>query len=232
MENPFLQLKKANLKLRLYIGFLVLGVFGTFYGTSDYLESKYHQYILLNQELSDKEKQNQQELQKIKEELKAKEAKLKQFNLTKQVISDFIKSNNNRLSNEQTERYALKIIQESNKRGHSPYVQAALLASESSFNSNPKHAIRTVIGMGGIYYDVWGKSLKQENIAYNINSLKNPYVNIEASAYVVSYYNNDSQNIRVALAKYKGYCALGKSQANDVMQVAIELKQKEKELNV
>jgi hypothetical protein len=231
MENPFLQLKKANFKLKLFLGLMILGVIGTYYGTSDYLEEKHQRYIILNEELRIDQEKHEAEMLRVKAELKAKEQALKKYNLTKKIISGFIKDNNNMLSDTQAEKYAVKIIQESNKRGHSPYVQAALLASESSFKNNPKHDIRTVIGMGGIYYDVWSKALKQEKIAYSIDSLRNPYVNIEASAYVISYYNNCA-NIRTALAKYKGYCALGKSQANNVMVVAIKLKKSEKELNV
>lgn len=229
MENPFLQLKKFNSRLKVLIVFLVLGIFGTYMVTLDYLEQKHDQYIQSNKELSEKQRLHEQELKKVQEELKAKETELKKYTLTKQVISDFIKKENSQLSSQQVQSYAVKIIRESAKYGHSPYVQTALLASESSFRTNPKHAITTVYGMGGIYADVWEKSLKQNKIIKSRKDLVNPYYNIASSAYVVNYYNTKSPSIRTALAKYKGYCALGKQQANGVMALAIKLKQKEKE---
>lgn len=231
MENPFLQLKKLNFKLKLIIAILVIGIVATYMATSGYLEEKYLRYIESNKQLTEEAQKNNVELKKAKDELKKKEDELKHYTLTKQIISDFIAKENTSLPHKEAEKYAVKIIQESKRRGHSPYVQAALLASESSFRNNPKHAIRTVIGMGGIYYDVWQAPLKDEGIVRNIDSLKNPYVNIAASAYVMSCYTKRSVNIRTALAKYKGYCSLGRSQANDVMSVAIMLKQKEKESN-
>jgi hypothetical protein len=84
--------------------------------------------------------------------------------------------------------------------------------------------------MGGIYASVWSPSLKAEGIINSDKDLLNPYKNIEASAYIIGQFNNKSPNIRTALAKYKGYCALGKAQANCVMNIAIALKVKEKEI--
>lgn len=231
MENPFLQMRKFNLRLKILVVLLTLGIILTYCVTLDYVEQKYMEYIQVNKELTEEQKLHNLELQKMKHKLEIKEAELKKYTLTKLIISDFIRKENSSLSSNQANAYAMKIMSESHKQGFSPYVQTAVLASESSFRSNPKHAISTVYGMGGIYAKVWAPSLKAEGIISSNGDLLNPYKNIEASAYVIAYYNNKSPNIRTALAKYKGYCALGRSQGNTVMTIAIKLKQKEKEMN-
>lgn len=146
------------------------------------------------------------------------------------VIKDFILESNPSIKEGYAEKLAQKIVKESELRGNSPYIQAALLASESSFYSGPKHDIKTVYGMGGIYVNVWSKTLKKEGIIWRDNDLLNPYTNIEASSYVLSVYMNMSKSPREAISRYKGYCTLGKKQANKVMEVAIALKQESKEL--
>lgn len=148
----------------------------------------------------------------------------KETELTKDVIKNFIKDQNSNVSDAFAEKLSKKIVKESNERGNSPFVQAALLASESSFRTAPKHDIKTVYGMGGIYADVWRKNLKKEGIIWNDVDLLNPYTNIEASSYILSVYMNESKTPREALARYKGYCSLGKQQENHVMKIALNLR--------
>lgn len=117
------------------------------------------------------------------------------------------------------------IIKESYKYGNSALIQAALLESESSYKSNPKHDISTVIGMGGVYWSVWDKKLKRRGLAYSMNDLRDPIKNIQASAFILNLYMKQSNNsIKEALARYKGYSSLGKQQANNVIRIAMEMK--------
>lgn len=228
IENPFDRNLKRNRLLAALLAVVLISIPVGYEFLTHSFTTYYQEKIKENQELKAKEAAKAQELQKLKDELKLKEDKLKKLSVTKKIISDFIAKHNSSLNGMQVEAYASKIMRESSKRGHSPYIQAALLASESSFKSNPTHAIRTVYGMGGIYADVWAKDLKRCGIIDCNKDLLNPYKNIESSAYVLSYYMGRSDRPFTALAKYKGYSALGKSQAASVMKVAVSLKMKEK----
>jgi hypothetical protein len=230
MENPFLHIKRMNTKLKVIIATLVVLIPVTFYTAKVSADEYYKRVQVENAKLVEEKQKHDSKVKLLRDEIEKQKVELKKFTLTKNIIKDFIKDRNPKINEVVANRYAVTIVRESRKRGNSPYVQAALLASESSFNSNARHSIRTVIGMGGIYYDVWGKKLKQEGIAYNIGSLKNPYVNIEASSYVLATYMDMSKSPREALSRYKGYCSLGISQANNVMSVALKLKAKERAL--
>lgn len=152
----------------------------------------------------------------------------KDYSKNKVVITKYILKKNPKVSYKKANMYADTIIKESVKRGHSPYVQAALLSSESLFNADPKHAISNVIGMGGVYWSIWKKDLIRNGIAYSKDELRNPITGIKASAYVLSIYMKQHNSPRVALSYYKGYSALGKKQANDVMRIVNTLKNNEK----
>lgn len=172
------------------------------------------------------ERQNKILAEKSSKEYREKKA-------TQKIIVAYIQEKNTKISQVQAEKYAETIIKVSKENGTSPYIQTALLASESSFIANPKHDISNVIGMGGIYWSVWHKELKEEGIAYSKDELRNPYKNIMASSMIFSTYMKESKTPREALARYKGYCSLGKKQANAVMTVALNLKQRAlKEQNV
>lgn len=148
----------------------------------------------------------------------------KDYSKNKVVITKYILKKNPKVSHEKAEKYADAIIKESVRRGHSPYVQTALLSSESLFQANPRHAISNVIGMGGVYWSVWKKDLKRNGIAYSKDELRNPITGIKASAYILSVYMKQHNSARLALSYYKGYSALGKRQANDVMRIVNTLK--------
>jgi len=161
--------------------------------------------------------------------LKQKDSELKKLTLVKEKIKNHILAKNSDISEKVADKYAMTIVKESNKRGHSPIIQTALLDSESSFRSNPKHALGGVVGMGGIYWNVWKDQLRKEGIAYSKEDLRNPIVNIKASAYVVSCYMKEChQNNRLALAHYKGFSPLGRSQAENVLQIAMKIRQNTK----
>lgn len=228
MENPFLHIKRMNTKLKVIIAALVVVIPLTYYTTKSTVSEYYQKVQVQNEKLIEEKEGHDAKVKTLRDEIEKQKVELKKFTLTKNIIKDFIKDKNPKLTDAVANNYAMAIVRESRKRGNSPYVQTALLASESSFNANATHAIRTVIGMGGIYYDVWGKDLKKEGIAYNIASLKNPYVNIKASSYVLAQYMDVSKTPREALSRYKGFCALGRSQANDVMSVALKLKAQER----
>jgi hypothetical protein len=232
MENPFLRIKKMNTLLKVIIFILFLGIGTTYYYTKSSVEDYFTDTIKEIDSLKETQELHDSEVKKLEQEILRKDKELKKLSLTKNIIKQYILTKNPDVNERMAEGYALKIVRESKKRGNSPYIQTALLASESSFYKNPKHDISTVVGMGGIYWNVWSKKLKQERIASSINDLRNPYTNIEASSMVLSYYMDCSKTPREALARYKGFCSLGKSQANQVMSVALTLKAKEKEYNV
>ena len=54
-------------------------------------------------------------------------------------------------------------------------------------------------------------------------------LNIEASSYILSVFMKSSPTTFIALAKYKGYSKLGKSQALAVLQMATKLKAQEQQ---
>lgn len=223
MENPFLQINKSNKILRVGI-LIVIGISITLMimlsNTLSEVLSTQNSFLNFK---SDKDK----EIENLKKQLQEKEEEIKKLSHVKNVIKDHILSTNSGISEKVANKYAMAIIKESNERGHSPLIQTALLESESSFRTNPEHALTGVVGMGGIYWNVWKDKLRAEKIAYSKSDLKNPYTNIRASAYILSCYMDECKAIpRDALAHYKGYSTLGKNQANDVMKIALNLKRK------
>lgn len=228
IENPLTKLNKKNKYLKIILIVTIVLIPTLYYVQSVVFESYYQHKIVENKKLKEAEALKTQKMLEMQKELKEKEAKLKKLTLTKNIIKNFIQDKNPDLSSYVAENYAAKIMRESAKRGHSPYIQASLLASESDFKSNPRHAIRTVYGMGGIYADVWADDLKDVGIITCNKDLLNPMKNIESSAFVVSTFMKSSKSTYVALAKYKGYSPLGKSQAQAVIRVAVALKSKER----
>lgn len=220
MEHPFLRLERRNLIYKaiiLIIALIILII------TFKSLNSMY------NERTENLKKVQDIKIEKLNQELKKKDEELKKLTTKKNVIKAFILASNSKISSDLAEKYASFILKESIKKGNSPYVQAALIESESSFMSNVKHAITNVIGMSGIYWDVWGNELKAAGILQKKEDLKNPFVNMRASSYILAKYKKMSNGSHIeALGRYKGYSALGKSQAKEVMKVAMMLKNKER----
>lgn len=227
-ENPLTKMKIKNKILKILLVISIVSIPVIYYTQEAKFKEYYHSKIIENKELKSHQKLHDDELKKIELDLKKKEAELKKFTVTKLIIRDYIKNKNSTISDKLADAYAVKIIKESNRNGNSPYIQTALLGSESDFTTNPKHAIKTVYGMGGIYYDVWGNELKDKGIITCANDLKNPYINIASSAYALSTFMKDSKSTFIAVAKYKGYSKLGKSQAATVIRIAVSLKEKER----
>ena len=239
MENPFTKTKKSNKKLAI-IAILLLGLIPTVYFGNEYKNQLHflevqekNLYLIKQKDIDDKSIQDLKEAleKQIQDSIKDKET-LKRLKVSHNIIKSFILKENPSISHELADNYATKIIMESNLRGNSPYIQAALLASESSFNKDPKHTIKAVIGMGGIYYTVWGEELKDSKIIASLNDLKDPYKNIEASSYILDQYKDSSKNTIEALTRYKGNCSLGAKQAKQVLAMANILKEKEKGYHV
>lgn len=228
IENPLTKMNKKNRYLKIMLLVLLVVIPTSYYVQDKVFKSYYEHKILENKKLKEAEANKTKEMLEMQKELKEKEAKLKKLTLTKNIIKNFIQDKNPDLSSYVADNYASKIMREAAKRGHSPYIQASLLASESDFRTNPRHAIRTVYGMGGIYADVWADDLKDVGIITCNRDLLNPMKNIESSAFVVATFMKSSKSTYVALAKYKGYSPLGKSQAREVIRVAVALKSKER----
>lgn len=136
----------------------------------------------------------------------------------------YIKDVNPNVSVKKAKLFAKTIIEESEKRGIDPLLQTALLKSESTFYTNPNHGIKEVKGMGGVYWKWWKNDLKKHNICDTICDLEDPIINIEASAYILSEYKKKYKD--TAVAHYKGYSALGKSQARKVKLTYANLQKK------
>lgn len=221
MENPFLRINKSNKILRFGILIVIgISIILMFMLNSTLSEAVSSQNSFLNWK-SDKDK----EIENLKKQIQEKELELKKYTSMKEVIRSQIIEHG--VSEKVADNYAVSIIRESNKRGQSPFIQTALLQSESSFQPNIKHDLDGVVGMGGIYWNVWKDELKREKIAYSKEQLKNPYVSIKASSYILSCYMGDCKNItKEALAHYKGYSVLGKKQADNVIKIASNLKRK------
>lgn len=92
-----------------------------------------------------------------------------------------------------------------------PKVLGALIYSESSFRAR-EHALKGVIGLAGINTPIWN-----DTCPYS------PYSdpgNINSAAWILSTYLVESHgDYHEALAHYKGYSALGKKQAQHVLDV-------------
>lgn len=228
MENPFLQTMKSRTSWRFFGAFMALSVIATYSVTSKYKDSINESTIKRNAELIKTQSQHDSEAQRLKSLLKEKEDKLKVYEVQHKVISEHIRSQNKNLSPQKVELYTKTIIQESVKRGQSPNYQASILDSEADFESNPKHALSYVVGMGGTNWKQWGSYLKEKGIARCKEDLKNPIVAIKATAEIYAYYMKVyKNNPREAITGYKGYCALGRKQANQVVSIALQLRAKE-----
>ena len=232
MENPFTHLKNKNKKLSIIAIILICIIPVIIYFTYKYTEVYFKNVIVKNTVLEQNQTTHQQEINTLRYKLDVQSKELHKLTVSKMIIKDFILQTNNDIQSTYADKLATKIVYESENRGNSPYVQAALLASESSFESNPKHAISTVFGMGGVYWNIWSDKLVANKIVNDKNDLKNPYTNIKASAYILSCYMDNCKTPRLALAHYKGYSKLGISQANNVMITAIKLKSQERAYNV
>lgn len=232
MENPFLRIKKSNNKLKIGLGilFLIASLSLLFAHQMSTAAQKVQTFYIYKKIFI---KEEDPKVKELENELRKKDTELKKLTQTKEVIKEHILSTNDKIPEKTAENYAQTIMKESSKREISPFVQTALLSSESSFRSDPKHALTGVVGMGGIYWNVWKDELRKAGIAQNKEDLKNPIINIRASAYIVSCYMGDCHDIpREALVHYKGYSALGRSQADGVMRVAMNLKRKANNVSV
>lgn len=229
IENPLTKMKTKNKFLTSLVLILTLALPITYHYQSKNFEEYYKSKTVENVKLKEQEAKRIRELEETKRQLEKKEKELKKILATKENIKHFIALKNPDLSEHIVEKYAIKIINCSIKRGNSCNVQSVLLASESHFTTNPKHAIPAVLGMGGIYTTVWSDELKKEGIIKTNKDLLDPMVNIEASSYILSVFMKSSPSTFIALAKYKGYSKLGKSQAAAVLKMATDLKAGEKQ---
>lgn len=134
----------------------------------------------------------------------------------------YIHKVNKDVSISKAKEFAEQIMKSSAKRGIDPFVQTALLKTESSFYTNPNHGIRQVKGMGGVYWKWWSKDLKKHDICDTICDLEDPIINIKASAYILSEYKKLYKS--QAIAHYKGYSSLGKQQAKKVLATAEQIR--------
>jgi len=228
MVNPFLRINKTNIILKWSLVALASLLVLTIIFAQNFVNETVKKVYIYKNLLIHSDNEEAERIKKLEEELKKKNSELKKLTQTKSIIKEHILAKNSNIESKTAELYANTIMKESSKRGNSPLVQTALIGSESSFMKNPKHDISGVVGMSGIYWNVWKKELIKEGIAYKKSDLENPITNIKASAYILAVYMNQSNDIpREALTHYKGYSKLGRSQANGVMAVAMKLKNKE-----
>ena len=227
MDNPFLQIKKNNFKLKIWIAVIsviFIIIFFVLSGTTNSALQNLEYYKKLNHIF---ETQESKEIDKLKKELQDKEKELSKYVQLKNTIKAHIMASG--ISARLAEIYASVIVKESNKRKVSPIIHTALLGSESSFKTNPRHDITNVIGMGGVYWDVWKDDLIKQKIAYNKEQLRNPITNIKASSYILGCYMKQTNGKpREALTHYKGYSKLGREQADHVMKIAKNIKKNTK----
>jgi hypothetical protein len=229
IENPLTKMKTKNKFLKILVLVMLVALPTTYYYQGKNFEEYYHSKTVENKKLKILDANRTKELEETKKQLEKKEKELKKFVATKENLKRFIAEKNPSLPEHLTERYAIKIMNCSIKNGNSCNVQSVLLASESSFTPNPKHAIPAVLGMGGIYTTVWSDELKKEGIIKSNKDLLDPMINIEASSYILSVFMKSSPTTFIALAKYKGYSKLGKSQAAAVLKMATQLKAREQQ---
>ncbi len=219
MDNPFLQIKKNNFKLKLWIVLISVFFIIIFSVLGNTTSSALQNLVYYKQLIHIFKTQESKEIDRLKKELEKKEQELAKYVHLKNNIKTHIMVSG--VSAKSAEIYAITIVKESNKRKVSPIIQTALLESESSFNTDPKHDIDAVIGMGGIYWDVWKEALIKQKIAYNKEQLRNPVTNIKASSYILGYYMRQcDEQPKEALTHYKGYSTLGKTQASNVLVLA------------
>jgi hypothetical protein len=148
--------------------------------------------------------------------------------IQKEVIVDFILDSNPKLTKVVANSYAVRIVNNSEKDGYSPYIQAALIDTESNYVANPKHLLACDKGMTGTNINVWANDLKAAGIIKNISDLSNPIVSIDASSFIIKHYmlHYDGKTYD-AISGYKGYCKVGKQNARKVIELAVAIKKKE-----
>ena len=132
-----------------------------------------------------------------------------QLKVEKQINEDLYKENKF-LVNEVVLRQDITslIVDAARSYNLDPKLLAKVIKSESNFRPNPRHALPHVVGPAGINTKAWKTTL------HNPNS----YVgNIYAGAEILSHYIEDSDNLTLALTRYKGLSPLGLSQAKQIV---------------
>ena len=133
-----------------------------------------------------------------------------QLKVEKQINEDLYKENKI-LVNEVVLRQDITslIVDAARSYNLDPKLLAKVIKSESNFRPNPKHALPHVVGPAGINTKAWKTTL------HNPNS----YVgNIYAGAEILSHYIEDSDNLTLALTRYKGLRPSGLSQAKQIIK--------------
>jgi len=165
-------------------------------------------------------------IKKIDNNITLKERKeIKKNNIKIKAISEYIQVKNNEVSREEAHSYAVSILNAANRFNKvDPAVLTGLIESESTFKKNVVHragsAVRLgVMGVTGIASKIWTKELKQQGIINSASDLNNPHKAIIAGGYILNKYSQH-QSLLAALTDYKGNCALGRRQAQDVLRKA------------
>jgi soluble lytic murein transglycosylase-like protein len=144
---------------------------------------------------------------KLQDKLKVEQDKVK----VEQGINEALYQENKILTNEVALRQDITslIVDAARSYNLDPKLLAKVIKSESNFRPNPKHALPHVVGPAGINTKAWKTTL------HNPNS----YVgNIYAGAEILSHYIEDSDNLTLALTRYKGLSPLGLSQAKQIIK--------------
>lgn len=111
---------------------------------------------------------------------------------------------------------ATTIIEAADEHSISPRVLAALIFTESSFNTNVTHDIRAVKGVGGVHTKYW-----DDTCPYNP---RNEEGSIYAAAWILAHHLEDSKgNYLKALTAYKGKSKEGKRRAQQVLDIRKEM---------
>lgn len=157
------------------------------------------------------------------------EVKKIQYDLREIIIKDYIIKSQPKVSDKEAILYAKAIVHQSDINKVSPYYQTAISKTESDFNPNAIHGLPYVYGMNGVSAKDWGNFLRDKGIIKKDTDLKNPVTNIIASNAIFKYYMEHYNTPRRAVTGYKGYCAEGARRASKVVEIAVMLKNKEKE---
>ena len=155
---------------------------------------------------------------RLEQELNTLKEEYNKLASSKKKITAYIKKMNPALAESQVKQYSQTIIKTSDEYGYDPLLHAALIKSESTFKSSAKHSIKTVIGLGGVYWDKWSKKLKTAGIADKITDLQNPITNIKASGFILAEYLKQKNNrVYEAVVCYKGVSDVGRERATKVV---------------
>lgn len=238
IENPLTKMKTKNRILKalavvMTIAILVLipVVFYKGYGLATeyyHLKVKENQQLRVEKTLQDEKIQNSaKEIEAMKKKLEEKNEQLRHLKVTSMIIEDDIRAHNPALTETEVRTFAQDVVKHANDGKYSAYMHSSLISSECSWHKYVTHALPYVIGMGGINTRSWTAVLKKENIIRDVADLKDPRVNIRASAFIFKTYLSERKTVKGALACYKGYSPLGISQAQQVIAHAVKLKSKE-----